>query len=130
MPLPPVPAQATSEVGQEPPLPRQRATAERRDEAPVRSDAVDPSELRHPEPGRVIETRITPRPRPDVAQFPVPDWSAVPREMPAAAPRVEVRIGRIDVEIAQPSPAPAAPAPRERPRGFDDYARLRSYLQR
>jgi hypothetical protein len=63
---------------------------------------------------------------------PVPARAAAERAPAPAEPRIEVRIGRIDVEIAAPPAAtPAAAAPvRERPRGFDAYARLRAYGER
>lgn len=79
---------------------------------------------------RVVETRIVPRPATEPPPFarqgsaPRGDHAEAPR------PRIDVVIGRIDVEVAQPAAPPAAPVQRERPRGFDDYARLRSYLER
>ncbi len=81
------------------------------------------------------------RPRPEMGQRVAQDRATAPVPPPAsqpAAPRIEVRIGRIDVEIAPPAASlasaaalhpPAAPA-RERPRGFDAYARLRAYGER
>ena len=66
------------------------------------------------------------------AEQPLPRQQAMERAAAPPPPRIEVRIGRIDVEIAAPPAAtPAAPAPvRERPRGFDAYARLRAYGER
>jgi hypothetical protein len=71
--------------------------------------------------------------RPRVAaEQPLPRQQAMERAAAPPPPRIEVRIGRIDVEIAaRPAATPAAPAPvRERPRGFDAYARLRAYGER
>lgn len=76
------------------------------------------------------EARIVPRPMPDEAFDRASEAAMVLRKTEPPRPPVEVRIGRIDIEVARPAPPPAAPAPRERPRGFDDYARLRSYLER
>jgi hypothetical protein len=52
-------------------------------------------------------------------------------EVPAApeVPRVEVRIGRIEIR-ATPPPVPAPPASSQRPHGFADYARARRYADR
>lgn len=81
------------------------------------------------------------RPRSEMRQPFAQDAAAAPVPPPPpqpVGPRIEVRIGRIDVEIASPPAAPAsaaalhppaAPA-RERPRGFDAYARLRAYGER
>jgi len=88
-----------------------------------------PEEAR-PERSADREARIVPRPMPDEAFGRASDAATGFRTTEPPHPPVEVRIGRIDIEVTRPAPPPAAPAPRERPRGFDDYARLRSYLER
>jgi hypothetical protein len=45
------------------------------------------------------------------------------------APRVQVRIGRVEVRVTQP-PGSVAPVPTRVSRGFDEYAAVRSYLER
>jgi hypothetical protein len=44
-------------------------------------------------------------------------------------PRVEVRIGRVEIRVTSP-PLPVAPASRQRPSGFVEYTRARSYRDR
>ena len=78
-----------------------------------------------PPPAATLRPRVA-------AEQPLPRQQAADRAAAPAEPRIEVRIGRIDVEIAAPpAAAPAAAATvRERPRGFDAYARLRAYGER
>jgi hypothetical protein len=45
------------------------------------------------------------------------------------APRIEVRIGRVEIRATTP-PMPVAPASRQRPSGFVEYSRARSYRDR
>jgi hypothetical protein len=45
------------------------------------------------------------------------------------APRVEVRIGRVEIRVTTP-PLPVAPASRQKPSGFVEYTRARSYRDR
>lgn len=94
--------------------------------APDRSVREEQSSAPTPAP-----SPATLRPR-VAAEQPLPRQQAADRAAAPAEPRIEVHIGRIDVEIAAPpAPAPAAAAPvRERPRGFDAYARLRAYGER
>jgi hypothetical protein len=45
------------------------------------------------------------------------------------SPRIQVRIGRVEIRVAKP-PMPAAPASPQRPNGFVEYTRARSYRDR
>jgi hypothetical protein len=45
------------------------------------------------------------------------------------SPRIEVRIGRVEIRVTKP-PLPAAPASPQKPNGFAEYARARSYRDR
>ena len=78
---------------------------------------------------------ITPRPRADRPAGALParlDVRHPPQPEATAAPRVEVRIGRIEVRVTRP-PAPQAPPaspPAERSGGFERYILARRYLDR
>ena len=70
-----------------------------------------------------------------VARASIEPRPAAPRDLSVRAePRVEVRIGRVEVRRAPPpppahAPARAAPTPPAR-RGFDDLAAARRYVDR
>lgn len=70
---------------------------------------------------------------PAVAVQPSPEAVAIPEILREAAepeePRIEVRIGRIEILQAPPPPPPAL-APRREPRGFADHTLARRYLDR
>lgn len=132
MPLPETaleraPASSFSEAAQDEPIGAVAPVGEPEGSPPVR-----PQPTVSPAAPAALRPRSEMRPSAqDVAAAPVP-------LSPPVGPRIEVRIGRIDVEIASPPAAPAsaaalhppaAPA-RERPRGFDAYARLRAYGER
>ena len=54
------------------------------------------------------------------------------KQAPAPAtetPRIQIKIGRVEVRVAKPPPA-ATPRPPERARGFGDYSLARLYLDR
>jgi hypothetical protein len=77
---------------------------------------------------------LVPRPPPawvDTHPFAHHRRAESPRAEPPATPegpRIEVRIGRVEVRAAHPPPSPA-PLP-QGPRGFDAYALVRSYVNR
>lgn len=54
---------------------------------------------------------------------------ALDEAQPPEEPRIEVRIGRIEIRQAPPPPPPA-PAPRREPRGFPEHSLARRYLDR
>ena len=54
---------------------------------------------------------------------------ALDEARPPEEPRIEVRIGRIEIRQAPPPPLPA-PAPRREPRGFQEHSLARRYLDR
>lgn len=59
----------------------------------------------------------------------LPHEAEVPAVLVPEVPRVEVRIGRIEIR-ATPPPVPAPPASPQRPHGFAEYARARRYADR
>ena len=50
-----------------------------------------------------------------------------PTVTPAEARPIQVRLGTIEVRATKPPTAPAPP-PAPAPQGFDDYARIRTYM--
>lgn len=118
----PAPAPTSARHSQVPPTTARPAPEAARAVAPQspEREAAPPA----PSPA-TLRPRVT-------AEQPLPRQQAADRAAAPSEPRIEVRIGRIDVEIAAPPVvAPAAAAPvRERPRGFDAYARLRAYGER
>jgi hypothetical protein len=81
----------------------------------------------------VLQSRPAERTAPAVEPAPVAAPPA-PQVPPEHERRVQVRIGTIEINAADPTPArepaappPSAPAPAEPPDGFERYARLRAY---
>jgi hypothetical protein len=55
---------------------------------------------------------------------------AASRVSQSESPRVEVRIGTVEVRMSNPTPQPPAPARASAPRGFESYTAARRYLDR
>jgi hypothetical protein len=104
---------------------------------PEPSPAVTIAPVPAPKPERLVTDVLQPRPAertaPTVEPAPVAALPA-PQAPPEHERRVQVRIGTIEINAADPTPArepaappPPAPVPAEPPDGFERYARLRAY---
>jgi hypothetical protein len=55
---------------------------------------------------------------------------AASRDSQSESPRVQVRIGTVEVRMSNPTPQPPVPAQARAPRGFESYTAARRYLDR